>query len=36
LQFADEDPFKGVKADEVESADIQPAKRGRKAKKEAV
>lgn len=36
LQFADEDPFKGVKADEVESADIKPAKRGRKAKKEAV
>lgn len=36
LQFADDDPFKGVKADEVESADIKPAKRGRKAKKEAV
>ena len=36
LQFADEDPFKGVKADEVESADIKPAKRGRKSKKEAV
>lgn len=36
LQFADDDPFKGVKADEVDSADIKPAKRGRKAKKEAV
>ena len=36
LQFADDDPFKGVKADDVESADIKPAKRGRKAKKEAV
>ena len=36
LQFADDDPFKGVNADDVESADIKPAKRGRKAKKEAV